>query len=188
MECIDYQGGSSYTRGKNKGILRNNISYNGTIRNCDGPGIDASHNSWDLGITVSADDFVSVDTTGVFGPRKEDGSLPDIDFFKLAKNSKLIDKGEDVGLPFFGDAPDLGAFEYRDPSSVTIPTVAAPSYKTPQSVMEFPGVFNNSEYLLYDLAGRKVPCGMVDKTYRIFVLDGKTPAGEHRRATGLYLR
>jgi hypothetical protein len=30
----------------------------------------------------------------------------------LAAGSKLIDKGTNVGLPFTGAAPDLGAFEY----------------------------------------------------------------------------
>ena len=31
---------------------------------------------------------------------------------KLVAGSDLIDKGIDVGLPFNGSAPDLGAFEY----------------------------------------------------------------------------
>ena len=33
------------------------------------------------------------------------------DFMKLAEGSELIDAGIDVGLPFLGKAPDLGAFE-----------------------------------------------------------------------------
>jgi len=45
-------------------------------------------------------------------PRKADGSLPDVNFFHLNSSSKLIDKGVNVGLPFNGTAPDLGAFEY----------------------------------------------------------------------------
>ena len=49
---------------------------------------------------------------GILGPRKADGSLPDVDFLKLKEGSRAIDKGEDVGFPFAGDAPDLGAFEY----------------------------------------------------------------------------
>jgi hypothetical protein len=45
--------------------------------------------------------------------RKDDGSLPDIgDAFKLASDSVLIDAGTDVGIPFSGEAPDLGPFEY----------------------------------------------------------------------------
>ena len=34
-----------------------------------------------------------------------------VNFLRLAKGSDLIDKGEDVGLPFAGSAPDLGPFE-----------------------------------------------------------------------------
>ena len=48
----------------------------------------------------------------MLGPRKADGSLPDVDFLKLKEGSRAIDKGEDVGFPFTGTAPDLGAFEY----------------------------------------------------------------------------
>jgi len=44
-------------------------------------------------------------------PRKVDGSLPDITFGHLKAGSDLIDKGINVGLPYSGSAPDLGAFE-----------------------------------------------------------------------------
>jgi hypothetical protein len=39
--------------------------------------------------------------------------LPDSNFLKLATSSGLIDKGTDVGVPYKGTAPDLGAFECR---------------------------------------------------------------------------
>lgn len=68
-------------------------------------------NSWMAPFSVTADDFVSLDTTGVSGPRKPDGSLPDVNFLHLAKGSDLIDKGTDIGIPFNGTLPDLGAFE-----------------------------------------------------------------------------
>jgi hypothetical protein len=38
--------------------------------------------------------------------------LPAIDFMKLHAGSQMIDKGTNVGLPFVGAAPDLGAFEF----------------------------------------------------------------------------
>ena len=44
--------------------------------------------------------------------RNEDGSLPNIDYLYLKSTSDLIDKGIDVGLPFNGSAPDIGAFEF----------------------------------------------------------------------------
>jgi hypothetical protein len=93
------------------GTYRNNISYMGTATS-NSNGADAANNSWDTpGLTVTASDFESLDTAGVFGPRKPDGSLPEIPFMRLSRNSPLIDKGKDVGLPFLGAAPDLGAFE-----------------------------------------------------------------------------
>jgi hypothetical protein len=71
----------------------------------------STSNSWSGGVTVMADDFVSLDTAQLYGPRKADGSLPDITFGKLVKGSDLIDAGTDVGLPYNGTAPDLGYAE-----------------------------------------------------------------------------
>ena len=65
-------------------------------------------------VTVTDDDFVSLDSKQLYQARKPDGSLPEITFFKLAKGSDLIDSGTDVGLPYNGNAPDIGYSEYRD--------------------------------------------------------------------------
>src|SRR6185437_15812988 len=35
-----------------------------------------------------------------------------VDFLHLSAGSRMIDKGTDVGLPYLGTAPDLGAYEY----------------------------------------------------------------------------
>ncbi len=43
------------------------------------------------------------------GPRQPDGSLPLLNFMRLAAGSDLIDAGTNIGLPFNGTAPDLGA-------------------------------------------------------------------------------
>lgn len=72
------------------------------------------HNTWDLSVTVTDADFVSLDWTELARPRKADGSLPDVDFLKLVEGSDLIDAGTDVGLDYNGDAPDVGAWEYGD--------------------------------------------------------------------------
>lgn len=69
------------------------------------------YNSWDLSVTVTGDDFVSLNWKEMLNNRKNDGSLPDINFLKLKKGSDLINAGTNVGLPFLGTAPDLGAFE-----------------------------------------------------------------------------
>ena len=72
---------------------------------------DDQFNSWNLDTAISEADFLSVTPEGVDGPRQADGSLPDIDFMHLKPDSRLIDGGIDVRLPFNGRAPDLGAFE-----------------------------------------------------------------------------
>lgn len=89
--------------------MRNNLGYPNDNTNMQG--VDSRFNSWDLGITPSDADFVSVSDTGAMGPREADGSLPNLDFLELRMGSALIDKGTDVGLPFSGSAPDLGAYE-----------------------------------------------------------------------------
>jgi hypothetical protein len=43
--------------------------------------------------------------------------------FRLSPTSPCIDQGQDVGLPFTGQAPDLGAYEYgTNPETLTPPT------------------------------------------------------------------
>ncbi|WP_432379912.1 right-handed parallel beta-helix repeat-containing protein [Duganella sp. P38] len=96
----------------NLGILRNNLAWQGTlVTNVDGA--DAVNNSWNLSgvVSVTAADFRSVSTAGWDAPRQADGSLPVLPHFRLAAGSDLLNKGVNVGLPYSGSAPDLGAFE-----------------------------------------------------------------------------
>jgi len=67
-------------------------------------------------------DFVTLDTLGMRFSRKANGSLPDINFGKLASTSDMINAGTDVGIDYVGAAPDLGPFEYRAPSLVKAAT------------------------------------------------------------------
>jgi hypothetical protein len=96
-------------------VLRNNISFFRRIDSSNGAGVhatvDDTFNSWNLAVTVSAADFVSTDDSDVFDARQADGSLPVLNFLRLAPGSDLINAGTDVGLPFNGAAPDLGAYE-----------------------------------------------------------------------------
>jgi MYXO-CTERM domain-containing protein len=91
--------------------IRNNVATGngGTISRLTGG--TATSNSWNLGVTVSAADFMSMVEAEALAARQADGSLPNNSFMRLAMGSDLIDKGVDVGLPFNGSAPDLGAFE-----------------------------------------------------------------------------
>jgi hypothetical protein len=97
-------------------VLRNNISFqsrSGTdITQYDPARCTIDHNSFlNKDITVTADDFLSLDTAQLTASRQPDGSLPTIKFMRPKPNSRLIDKGIDVGLRFYGKAPDLGCFE-----------------------------------------------------------------------------
>lgn len=65
---------------------------------------------------TGAADFENLDMDVLFAaataPRNTDGSLPTIGL-RLAAGSHLIDAGgANVGLPYLGAAPDLGAFEF----------------------------------------------------------------------------
>jgi hypothetical protein len=99
---------------QNLHVLKNNISYSGNSSDVFLSGVVHSFNTWN-GIPVNGADFLSLDDTIARGPRNPDGSLPISNFLRLVSDSNLIDAGTDVGLPFNGTAPDLGAFEYSPP-------------------------------------------------------------------------
>jgi len=93
--------------------LRNNLGYKGRAEfaRCDRAKCDVASNSFDLGLKLTDADFVSVDEDELVRPRQADGSLPAVGFMRPKPGGAPIDKGADVGLPFRGAAPDLGAFD-----------------------------------------------------------------------------
>ena len=95
----------------NTDTVINCISFGGGGESMPPDAVTSINNTWDLGIEATEDDFISMDYTEMMAPRKPDGSLPDVNFLKLKSTSKLINLGIDVGLPYVGVAPDLGAFE-----------------------------------------------------------------------------
>ena len=102
-------------------ILKNCTSFlNGTKDFLYNSSTIFSNNSWNSGISITNADFISINTAGVDGVRETDGSLPKLDFLHLAAGSDLIDAGIDVGLPFYGTAPDIGYSEYI--SGLALPT------------------------------------------------------------------
>jgi hypothetical protein len=115
-----YKGLDSWAGGFNftttpeatKYYIKNNIAYN------NGNDVDVSditninHNTWDLPVTVTDADFANLSTTGVDGARNADGSLPELSFLKLIESSDLRLAGIDVGLPYSGSNPDLGAYQF----------------------------------------------------------------------------
>ncbi|MCF1190998.1 Ig-like domain-containing protein [Mangrovimonas sp. AS39] len=117
--CSAYNNGRninfSSTNIANFLLIKNTLSFSGVNSDSySATQTDISHNGWQSGLVTDASDFVSVDINLLASPRNADGSLPDIDFLKLVSTSDLIDQGADVGLPFSGTAPDIGAFEFQD--------------------------------------------------------------------------
>ena len=111
--------------------FRNNISYaNGAAIRYYGANTYNTNNTWSGGVTVNDADFLSVSSAGTDGARQSDGSLPNINFLKLAAGSDLINKGLNVGLPFISTAPDLGAFESNGSTSNISPTANAGADQT----------------------------------------------------------
>jgi hypothetical protein len=131
---IGFRGSANVSYKPRNTVYRNNIAY----LNTDYPAAiyytsvyPESNNTWDAtqdnswpgwtsasDMTVSAADFVSLDTTGMWGLRKSDGSLPDISFGKLIEGSDLIDAGVDVGLLYSGSSPDVGYAEYSSGTQI----------------------------------------------------------------------
>ncbi len=169
LNCTGYRNGTNY---QVTGPIRSTSTV--TAKNCVALGaygglgsytIQAT-NSWMPPFAVSSADFISIDTTGMRGPRNPDGSLPVLPFMRLAPGSDLIDAGTNVGLPFNGSAPDLGCFETSGPTSVTSTIVAPRHFRLDQN---YPNPFNpvtsigfsvslteQTQLVVYDLIGRPV--------------------------------
>ncbi|TLX75682.1 hypothetical protein E9993_08980 [Labilibacter sediminis] len=115
-------------------VFRNNVAYKNTtsdINHTSSALFTHSHNTWNTSNeTLTDDDFISIDTTGISGPRKADGSLPDLDFMKHHGEAKIVDRGINVGLPYHGDAPDIGFHEHPRED---VPEVPQSSYKITKS-------------------------------------------------------
>lgn len=112
--CSAYDNGTNYSFSNTNPLAKliiKNSSALGNFGSANATTVDVTNNSWQNGLVTTQDDFQSVDYSQLLGARKSDGSLPNVSFFHLKTGSDLIDKGVNVGLPFNGSAPDLGAFE-----------------------------------------------------------------------------
>jgi hypothetical protein len=126
-------------------IIKNCISLEGVV--AISSGIQGA-NSWQ-GFTVSAADFKSIDTALVTAPRNADGRLPATTFLRLAPSSRMIDAGVDVGLPYNGRAPDLGAFESGPLTVIGEHREPAPAFGLEQN---YPNPFNPRTAISYQLS------------------------------------
>jgi hypothetical protein len=157
--------GYDLSRGADAGMgtYRNNLAFSRTATS-NATGADASNNSWNLAtVSVTAADFQSIDTGGISGPRKADGSLPDLLFLRLVSGSDCIDKGVDVTLPFAGQAPDLGAYE-SGATAVHPPAQRFALVRRDEVTGTMAPVFR-----IFDLKGRSIPAGITTASAGPFV-------------------
>jgi hypothetical protein len=111
--CTAYANGINFglSNGLNSGELhelKNNASW-GAV---DDIRLALSeNNTWDLAIALGEDDFASLETNLATAERTITGQIPRTQLFRPSAASQLVDRGVDVGAPFNGNAPDLGAFE-----------------------------------------------------------------------------
>ena len=102
-------------------VVKNSISFASSSTDVFRTVCVRNNNSWQINsFAVSNADFLSVDSVGLRNPRNADGSLPSINFMKLASSSRMVDAGINVGLPYNGAAPDLGAFETQNSLPVSL--------------------------------------------------------------------
>jgi hypothetical protein len=94
-------------------VVRNNLSIGGSNTDAFASGSILQSNSWQVLTSppASTNDVISIDMSFATAPRRDDGSLPEIPFMRPVPDGRLVDKGINIGLPFSGSAPDLGAFE-----------------------------------------------------------------------------
>jgi hypothetical protein len=151
-------------------------------------GVDTRFNTWDLTITPAARDFLSLTDPsmtvtnptmatlpGALGPRQANGSLPQVDFLKLVAGSQMIDKGTNVGLPYNGVSPDLGAYEFGGVTAIT------PRAVSPVCNMVTASGNVLQDIQIFDVAGRRLNnsigyhsfCPVV---YKRLLPDGQTKA------------
>ncbi len=133
-------------------VLKNNLSYNARAYETeyiDNAQNTLSHNSFDLGISITNADFVSLDQSQLTAPRKSDGSLPDIDFMRPAQGSDIVDAGIDIGFGFQGEAPELGAIEVNYPTDVRNNDGSLPEKIS--LLQNYPNPFNPTTNIIYEV-------------------------------------
>lgn len=93
-------------------VLRNNLSIAGHSSDAFRTGSLLTNNSWQVVSPVpTVNDVLSTNSSGINGPRRDDGSPPQLLFLRPVPGGRLVDKGVNLGQAFNGPAPDLGAYE-----------------------------------------------------------------------------
>src|SRR5690606_18092415 len=89
-----YNNKTNYRMQNSGDVIRNSISA-GTGTVSLAASVDDKNNSWNL--NVSDPKFSSTDPSSS-------------SFLRLSNSSPLVDRGANVGLPYAGQAPDIGAY------------------------------------------------------------------------------
>lgn len=111
--CYDNGNNYGFTTSYGSVRLNNNLSYRSRRGDSYAAAYveDNSYNSWN-GLTVNNNDFVSLDTTRILQPRQADGSLQEMTLLHPTANSALIDCGKVLTYIYYGQAPEVGCYEY----------------------------------------------------------------------------
>ena len=95
--------------------LRNNLAFQARNREevaqLDRGKSDSANNSFEMNLRLSSRDFASLDERELVRPRQANGNLPEVRLLRPVRSSAFLNKGVDLGFPFQGKAPDLGAWE-----------------------------------------------------------------------------
>jgi len=105
-------------------VMKNNLGFKGgtEVSNLNTNQSDVSFNFFTLPVTVASNDFVTLDESLLMAARLTNGELPYLNFARLTNTSDCINAGTNMGFPFYGSAPDLGAFEFG-PTNAPSPTI-----------------------------------------------------------------
>lgn len=128
--------------------------------------------------TTIYDEFVSTSVEDFLALREPDGSLPNNGFGRLKAGSRFIDKGSKevrgvsvetysqipIQLAYSGSAPDLGAYEYYDLTSIDVPNTSDEqifsNYPNPfKETTTFNAVAQEDGWariVLYNISGMKI--------------------------------
>ena len=109
--------GSQYGVLQSSHIVRNNVAIGSVSVGSTAtyPSLQMS-NTWqavftNVNVSVNTSDWLSTDDMWAMAPRRDDGGLPETPFLRPVPTGRLVNRGMDLGSPFVGSAPDLGAYE-----------------------------------------------------------------------------
>jgi PKD repeat protein len=149
--------------------LRNNLVISGTV-DIQGSATKIS-NSWQVITSPAANsnDVLSMDASLLASPRQADGSLPVTALVHPVPNGRLVDKGANIGDPFNGSAPDLGAYETAAGGTPVATFTGTPTNGTEPLLVTFTdtstGTITNSFWDFGDSSSTNVTTNTVAHTY-----------------------